>query len=267
MRRLICGNLAETAHALRRYVIEAENDRQMSSDALETLQEGAKATQEVCGQLAHLKADVEVSREHLANLQGDYDAYKVSMAGAIGGIESDAAALRTHLSDLQADSDLQKGRWGDTVAAIQKDAETLREHLARMQGDSDAQKIHLSDTVAAIQKDAETLSKHLAGMQGDYDDSKETMTRQLEALEEFKSGSVLMAESLEKDGRAVLDHVGRIQTDHDRIAAMAAKTYADADELREITKRLSQLSSDLHRDLTLVAEAVSQLHERGADLP
>ncbi len=76
-----------------------------------------------------------------------------------------------------------------------------------------------------------------------------------------------MAESLERDGRAVLDHVARIQTDHERVAAMAAKTYADADELREVGKRLSQLSSDLHHDLTLVAEAVSRLHERGADLP
>ena len=93
------------------------------------------------------------------------------------------------------------------------------------------------------------------------------MTHQLEALEEFKVRSTLMADNLEKDSRAVLDHVGHIQADHDRVATMAAGAQTNAVELHTVFEQLSQLSSDLHSELTMVAEEVSRLRGRDSDTP
>jgi chromosome segregation ATPase len=148
----------------------------------------------------------------------------------------DYDAALAEVTETVESSKLQTDSTAKDVESLRGDSRRTIEHLAALQKDHDGIREHLP----ALQKDHDKIREHLAAFQKDHDKIREHLP------------------ALQKDHDKIREHLVELQKDHTRLRGTVTGLVEGAGLHGEALNRLDDLWTDLHRDMTALAEALSR---------
>lgn len=101
------------------------------------------------------------------------------------------------------------------------------------------------------------VQRQLVALLLEYDRTLTDLMAEVNQIRGVAEEATRNIESLRGDSSRIMDHLATLQEDHTRLVEITSRTRSNI----EVPGAFEKLLDDLHRDMTVLAEAVSRLEE------
>jgi chromosome segregation ATPase len=169
-------------------------------------------------------------------------------------VEQRQTQTADRIQDLAANFDRLEQKAGriDSLDALEVLAARLEENITR-------NRKTISASVAAASDAGSQVIADLGAIRRDLDMTSATHSSHLQALELAKDLALESIERLRSDEGRAQAHLASLQEDHSAVRETVASLFEGYGKQREAMEQFKKIWTDLHRDITEQAEALSQL--------